>query len=44
MELLQYHVFEFYRNGQPLEWWDLRDDAVGLLLALLAVEFTRPRT
>jgi TRAP-type uncharacterized transport system fused permease subunit len=41
MELLQYHVFHFSRYGQAFEWWDIRDDTVGLLLALLAVQFTR---
>lgn len=44
MELLQYHVFHFRRERQPIEWWDIRDDTVGLLLALLAVRFTRLRT
>jgi hypothetical protein len=44
MELLQYHVFHFHRERQPLEWWDIRDNTVGLLLALLAVRFTGLRT
>ena len=44
MELLQYHVFHLHRERQPLEWWDIRDDTVGLLLALLAARFTRLRT
>jgi hypothetical protein len=44
MELLQYHVFHFASTGQPVEWWDIRDDTVGFLLALLAVRFTRLRT
>jgi hypothetical protein len=44
MELLQYHVFVFRRDRLPVEWWDIRDDTVGLLLALLAVHFTRLRT
>jgi glycopeptide antibiotics resistance protein len=44
MELLQYHVFHFASNRQPIEWWDIRDNTVGILLALLAVQFTRLRT
>jgi hypothetical protein len=36
LELLQYHSFQ-----QPFEWWDVRDNGVGLLLALLAVRFAR---
>jgi len=44
MELLQYHVFHFARFRQPVEWWDIRDNTVGVLLALLAVRFTRLRT
>jgi len=44
MEMLQYHVFHFSRNGQAFEWWDIRDNTVGLLLSLLAVRFTRLRT
>jgi hypothetical protein len=44
MELLQYHVFHLHRERQPIEWWDIRDNTVGLLLALLAVRFTRLRT
>ena len=44
MELMQYQVFHFSRYRQQFEWWDIRDDSVGLLLALLAVRFTRTRT
>jgi TRAP-type uncharacterized transport system fused permease subunit len=44
MEILQYHVFHFASNRQPVEWWDIRDNTVGLLLALLAVRFTRLET
>jgi len=44
MEMLQYHVFHFASNRQPIEWWDIRDNTVGLLLALLAVRYTRLRT
>ena len=44
MEILQYHVFQFASNRQPIEWWDIRDNTVGLLLALLAVRFTGLRT
>jgi TRAP-type uncharacterized transport system fused permease subunit len=44
MEMLQYHAFHFARAGQPLEWWDIRDNTVGILLALLAVRYTRLRT
>jgi hypothetical protein len=44
MELQQYYVFHFVRYRQPIEWWDIRDDTVGLLLILLAVQFTRLRT
>ncbi len=44
MEMMQYQVFHFARNGQEFEWWDIRDNTVGLLLALLAVRFTRLRT
>ena len=44
MELTQYYVFHFARDRQPVEWWDVRDNTVGLLLALLAVRFTRLRT
>jgi hypothetical protein len=43
MELLQYHVFVFRRDRLPVEWWDIRDNTVGLLLALLVVQFTRLR-
>ena len=43
LELLQYHIFHYHRVHQPFEWWDIRDDSVGLLLALLAVRFTRLR-
>jgi TRAP-type uncharacterized transport system fused permease subunit len=43
MEVLQYHVFHFARQREPIEWWDIRDNTVGLLLALLAVRFTRLR-
>ncbi len=44
MELLQYHVFHFARQRDPVEWWDIRDNAVGILLALLAERFIRLRT
>jgi hypothetical protein len=44
LELLQYFVFHYSYSKQPLEWWDVRDNAVGLMLALLAVGFTRLRT
>ena len=43
MEVLQYYVFHLHRERQPLEWWDIRDNTVGVLLALLAVRFTRFR-
>jgi hypothetical protein len=41
LELVQYQVFHFHRVHQPFEWWDIRDDSVGLLLALLALRFAR---
>jgi TRAP-type uncharacterized transport system fused permease subunit len=44
MELMQYQVFHFARVRQSIEWWDIRDNTVGIFLALLAVRFTRPRT
>jgi hypothetical protein len=44
MEGLQYHVFHFARQREPIEWWDIRDNTVGLLLALLAARFSRLRT
>jgi TRAP-type uncharacterized transport system fused permease subunit len=44
MEVLQYHVFHFSRYGQAFEWWDIRDNTVGLLLALLAARFARLET
>lgn len=43
MELLQYHVFHLARARQSIEWWDIRDNTVGLLLALLTVRFSRIR-
>lgn len=35
LELGQHWTF-----GQSLEWWDVRDDGIGTLLALLLLEFT----
>jgi len=39
LELRQHQLFR-----QPFEWWDVRDDGIGLLLALLLLRFTRIRT
>lgn len=44
LEVLQYFVFHYSYTKQAFEWWDVRDNAVGLMLALLAVSFTRLRT
>jgi hypothetical protein len=44
MELLQFHVFHFARQRYPIEWWDIRDNTIGLLLALLGERFTRLQT
>ncbi|MGA2716214.1 MAG: VanZ family protein [Bryobacteraceae bacterium] len=38
LELRQHQLFR-----QPFEWWDVRDDGIGLLLALLLLRFTRIR-
>jgi hypothetical protein len=36
LELRQHQIFR-----QSLEWWDVRDDGIGFLLALLLLRFTR---
>jgi hypothetical protein len=38
LEIGQHQLFR-----QPIEWWDVRDDGTGLLLALLLLRFTRIR-
>jgi hypothetical protein len=38
LELRQHQLFR-----QPFEWWDVRDDGIGALVALLLDRFTRIR-
>ena len=38
LELGQHQIY-----GQSFEWWDVWDDGIGVLLALLLLEFTRVR-
>lgn len=33
-----------YAHGKTFEWWDLRDDAIGILLAVLVLRFMRRAT
>jgi hypothetical protein len=37
LELAQHFVL----GGRYFEWWDLRDDAIGIFTALLVVDITR---
>lgn len=39
LELTQHFVL----SGRYFEWWDLRDDAIGIFTALLVVDITRAR-
>jgi len=43
LEVLQYFVFHYRLSGDSIEWWDIRDDGVGVLLALLAVRYSKLR-
>jgi hypothetical protein len=38
LEMRQHQLFR-----QPFEWWDVRDDGIGIVLALLLLRFTRIR-
>ena len=38
LELGQHRIY-----GQSFEWWDVWDDGIGILLALLLLEFARIR-
>ena len=33
-----------YAHGKTFEWWDVRDDAIGILIAFLAVRIIRSRS
>jgi hypothetical protein len=39
LELRQHQIF-----GQPVEWWDIRDDGIGILLASFLLRFNRCRS
>jgi hypothetical protein len=39
LELTQHFIL----SGRYFEWWDLRDDAIGIFAALLIVDITRAR-
>ena len=39
LELTQHFVL----SGRYFEWWDVRDDAIGIFAALLVIDITRAR-